>query len=473
MEKNRELAARRAALEARKRALEERRQSRAPKEMQRPQSKRLEPEPLRNTAPRTRSRLAASSLPRELKEIFQLPLSHPGLLSSERVAAFDALRLHALQISGRAEWIKLYEELIEHLSPVKADLEEQIGAIKLLEAGREQDREIEERIFKRPQRRAEQAKRALLDLLKQVQEEFRARLKRQQGYAQEGFFEAILDSVEIDKLPQPKGLHLELSPKRWRALSDYLAQVCDEWLRTLSERIRAACLRRTEKQMRILEEMSGQAFAPPSFEQLPRNTGQLAEQLRPQRDLQLPGQLKALTQYIRSNLMSVGMVAMPLFAVLTLFELKISSTTIRGAMIAALLPIILIFGFFATRQQRREKRQRVEEEFEAEVALKIKRETKAAFVKEQQECERWIKRYIEAWKNALEAYWERVLLPLLEGLEREATERVKENKQDRSKSDSSQKRLEPLQKLFKDKLLVLQTQLRDHRDLLKLEEQDP
>ncbi|PJB45758.1 MAG: hypothetical protein CO108_06755 [Deltaproteobacteria bacterium CG_4_9_14_3_um_filter_63_12] len=365
-------------------------------------------------------RASASAEPSKvLLGLFNLPLQQE--LPEPFVEALEELRQRTTQLTRdgveQASWLPVYDEAIEVLVFLGEELKEDLRRLQqeLLEA--EDASELKRRLVQDPRREADEAKRSVRESLQKTMREWVDRNKRQMDHVGKNCQEVFEKKFRLDERPTSTGIEMAMPDGLWDDYCQYFKECCQTWIKNTTQGVEVAFAQNVNTGAAPLRTIGRpEIFCPPDTTPPSNRVG--IEGAKPAPEvLAIPGRGKLFGQYIRSNIMSVGMFGMLVGSMLAMFGWKVGSGTIRAALIAALLPISIIFGALGVKRQRQELSEKAVADQKKKISGTTDKAVKARLDEQRQALDRWINARLTVWSNTTDQYWKDQIEPHFSELE--------------------------------------------------------
>jgi hypothetical protein len=353
--------------------------------------------------------------------VLDLPIRYrisPGL--SDKVSALGA----AARAAPDA-WPAHYEAAIGLVDACIAELSSSAEAIQARLGAADDPNELKQRLAAGPRRDADRALADAKASLAKAHREATERLRRQAQHVREQCVGQVGGSLAIVVRNTTDGIHVTADPAWWGQFTGYITRCCDEWSLQFSEAHEPGFAASFSSLVAV---GPARGAAPVSPAASPPSLARPALSEPPGgKEVEVPSHGAALGGYLRSHLMSIGIVSSVVMAGVALVPggTGAVTTAIRGLILLAFLPLLSVFAWRGAAQQRdRLRRKAVADQREATakaIVDTVERQVEAHRVT----LERWSQRRVDDWGAAADRWMVDVVQPNLAELDAVAAEQAR------------------------------------------------
>lgn len=404
-----------------------------------------------------------------LRDLPDLPIKHPEQTQGlkDRFEALEA-RVQEARVQEGAAWGPLYEEgvgLVEGLLAVVRAREESLEQeIQGLEAQRAAASAVS--VSAGPA--SHQEARVVLDALESDLERhglklWERRLKSQQEELLTKLMQDAEQKLLLEEEPLSGQVELRVEGAWWAKFEQHVEAHAAVWREQVSA---GAAQSMGERCALRCEELRELGLAPlPEVAQPAAPAGAMAfvGTKPPVKRAEVPGMAEGLFVFMRSNLMTVGILG-SLVGALLIFAEKVlgfgglgagtSAMALRGGLLLVALPPLCVAGWFAARKQRVKLRTRAVEELRREVLGFVQSEINRALERERRALWLWVTTHHEDWKREIKAYDRSVVGKLVRESRSQASQQGRQASQLQRQLQREQRQLQSLLTKLQDTTLL-------------------
>lgn len=296
--------------------------------------------------------------------------------------------------------------------------------------------------------------------LQEVERDWTDRIGRQSEHVLEGCLAHAKTALPITEAPsETGGLTLAIDETAWVQFAGYVARCCDEWTSNVTRDADQDAARAVD---RVARGHGATGVRAPDAAEEVRCEGRLPTP-PPVKNADVPTTMAALFQYIRSNIMTVGIFGTVIGVVVALAAKAGGgeggvqgggSMLFRGGLIIALFPIIVAAGIVVARRQRERIRVRALEDHHKAVASFLKTEVEKALGRHRKALERYLKHRMGDFRAAFDDLWQVEVLAKLGARSSDADAQIREAKLAHAKLGEQAQRLRSMKSRMSDNLLI-------------------
>lgn len=369
----------------------------------------------------------------------RVELSAGGRASLDELAA----RVRSPGDGGVGEWIRIYELAIRCVDATLREVDEGLERTQGELLALEDLNEVRQRISQQPRREAERVRTEVRAAVQATAREWSERTRRQTDHVRTQCVGTAQQTLVLREVTASSQVELHVDDAWWQQYAEHLRGCCDEWTRTTAAGVDAALAEAIGARSRALAVRPGERLAAPNDGGVAVVTAWRQGEAPPVRRSPATSMGAAVGAYLRTNMMMLGMFSAVFMALVWLAgttfaaeppvgaattPARIDGGLVRGGLMLACLPVMLVLGYRASRRKLREAQEAAQAAHREVVIKYVRLETDANLERHRQALDRGISRRSEAWAVAFEAWAAGVLAPALAAADDDAAAKIRELK---------------------------------------------
>lgn len=328
---------------------------------------------------------------------------------SERLGSrIDHLGARIGELEPESDWLPIYTEAVTLADDVAAELDQQVIALQERSVTTDDPNEIKRRSGAESRRTVEKLLGDVKAGVKKVTTEWTGRCKRQAAHVLGECVESAKKDTPLVGTEIKDKLEVGVDPAWWPKYADYVTQCCEQWtLRVTSGFEARAVVTVADASRPLLKSVKAPPITPPPTTEPPAGKHKLGERNLPTKTVDLPGVGASLMQFIRSNIIAIGMFGGMLVAAGTMLGLSSDKPgNMRGYLMLGALGPLLLIGFLGARKNRRRLAEKAHQDAGKEVERSLAALVKTTIERHGGVLERWVAARAEAWDTRISGWFE-------------------------------------------------------------------
>jgi len=395
-----------------------------------------------------------------LQQLVELPLRLRR--QGPVVERIEALEDQIAATAPDGPWLSRYDVALDIARDLVAEMGAELSALQEEILSQPDQTRIRNELLAGPQKEADRAASQAKATLSKVSRAWTDRIKRQQDQVSVQCMEPVDRDLVLFEEPTPYGLVLRVDPTWWAQFTGFVGRCCGSWSERVTGGFEAEALRELAG-LAGLPLAAGQPVTPPAPRDDPEGEG-APRSAPPFKEIEVPSTGASMMQYMRSNIMTVGILGSVFAGVLALVGPLmggedggggggVSTMAVRGGVLAAALPVSLVFGIKAARRQREKLRHKAVVEQKKAVTGHVKSELKGGLDRQRGALDRWVAARATDWERAVDAWFAAAVQPQLDACETRALEAIREQKIKTSRMSERQMQIKQQLRRIEDNLL--------------------